>query len=72
MLKKKPWKHVANVAKIVCALQIPVGFWLARLAGVQIDPWALAQVSLWTYCFFAPIDAGQLVALIKSVKEKGE
>ena len=70
--RRKPWKSAANWAKVFCAVQIPVGFWVGVLTGHPVDPWALAQVSLWTYSFFAPVDAGlllqSLVALVHPPK----
>lgn len=61
----RPWKHLANAAKLLCALQIPVGFWAGHLTGHPVDPWPLAQVSLWTYAFFSPVDVGLIIGAIK-------
>lgn len=73
--RRKPWKLAANLAKVFCAVQIPVGFWVGVWVNQPQDPWALAQVSLWTYSFFAPVDAGLLlqsvVALVRPPKPLG-
>lgn len=61
---------MANAAKLLCAIQIPVGFWVGHIAGVPVDPWALAQVSLWTYAFFSPVDVGIIISSIReTIKE---
>ncbi len=58
------------MAKVFCAVQIPVGFWAGVMTSHPVDPWALAQVSLWTYSFFAPVDAGLLLQSLSSLWRK--
>jgi len=63
----RPWKHLANLAKVAAALQIPIGFWAT---GGHVEPWALAQVSLWFYAFFAPVDVGLILGSVKDILDR--
>jgi hypothetical protein len=58
-------KHGANGMKIVCVLQIFLGYWIPQCFGLPApDPWALAQLALYQYMFVAPVDVSIMVTNI--------
>ena len=64
--RRRVWKHVANAVKVLCSIQIPIGYWLAQTAHMTtVTPWDVAQVSLWTYVFFSPIDVALMIQAMK-------
>ncbi len=66
MKRPRPWKRIANLVKVLCAAQVPIGYWLAQYNHLSaVTPWDVAQVSLWTYVFFSPIDVALMIQAIR-------